>query len=65
MSLRLILLTFTLMPVFVASLTAASRLSYFGLNETVNAQSMILPGMNKIRKAHYNNITVTTTESLN
>ena len=35
------------MPVFVASLTAASRLSYFGLNDTVNAESMILPGMKK------------------
>lgn len=53
------------MPVFVASLTAASRLSYFGLNETVNAQSMILPGMDKIRKAHYNNMTAATTEILN
>lgn len=34
---------FTLIPVLVASFTAASRLSYLGLNDTVNAQSIILP----------------------
>ena len=38
-----IVLTFTLIPVLVASFTAANRLSYLGLNDTVNAQSMILP----------------------
>jgi len=32
-----------LIPVLVASFTAASRLSYLGLNDTVNAQSIILP----------------------
>lgn len=31
------------MPVFVASLTASSSLSYFGLKVTVKAQSMIRP----------------------
>ena len=30
-------------PVYVASLTAASSCSYFGLKATVNAQSIILP----------------------
>ena len=34
---------FTLIPVFVASFTAARRLSYLGLNDTVNAQSIIRP----------------------
>lgn len=33
----------TLIPVLVASLTASSSLSYFGLNVTVKAQSMIRP----------------------
>lgn len=33
----------TLMPVLVASLTASSSLSYFGLNVTVKAQSIIRP----------------------
>lgn len=33
----------TLMPVSVASLTASSKRSYFGLKVTVKAQSMILP----------------------
>lgn len=33
----------TLIPVFVASFTASNSLSYFGLNVTVKAQSMIRP----------------------
>lgn len=33
----------TLMPVLVASLTASSSLSYFGLKVTVKAQSIIRP----------------------
>lgn len=33
----------TFIPVLVASLTASSSLSYFGLNVTVKAQSMIRP----------------------
>jgi hypothetical protein len=33
----------TLMPVFVAALTASSSLSYFGLNATVKALSMTWP----------------------
>lgn len=33
----------TLIPVLVASLTASSSLSYFGLNVTVKAQSIIRP----------------------
>lgn len=37
---------FTLIPVLVASFTAARRLSYLGLNDTVNAQSIILPKKN-------------------
>lgn len=38
---------FTLIPVLVASFTAASRLSYLGLKDTVNAQSIILPEKQK------------------
>ena len=34
---------FTLIPVLVASFTAASKLSYLGLNDTVKALSIILP----------------------
>lgn len=34
----------TRMPVLVASLTASSSLSYFGLKVTVKAQSIIRPG---------------------
>jgi len=37
----------TLMPVFVASLTACRRLSYRGLKATVNAQSIIRPKSHK------------------
>ena len=33
----------TLIPVFVASFTACNNLSYFGLNVSVNAQSIIFP----------------------
>jgi len=33
----------TLIPVFVASFTACSRLSYRGLKAIVNAQSIIRP----------------------
>lgn len=36
-------LSLTLIPVLVASCTASSSLSYFGLNVTVKAQSMIRP----------------------
>lgn len=35
--------TYTLIPVFVASLTACRRLSYRGLNAIVNAQSIMRP----------------------
>lgn len=38
---------FTLIPVFVASLTASRSLSYFGLKVTVKAQSIILPARQK------------------
>ena len=41
---------FTLIPVFVASFTAARRLSYLGLNDTVNAQSIIRPEKNNAVK---------------
>lgn len=34
---------FTFIPVFVASLTASTSLSYFGLKVKVNAQSIIRP----------------------
>ena len=39
----MLLMHITLMPVFVAALTASSSLSYFGLKATVKAQSMIRP----------------------
>ena len=39
---------FTLIPVLVASFTAANKLSYLGLKDTVNAQSIILPEKNNI-----------------
>lgn len=35
----------TFIPVLVASFTACNSLSYFGLNVTVKAQSMIRPEM--------------------
>ena len=44
---------FTLIPVLVASFTAANRLSYLGLNDTVNAQSIILPEKNNIFLKYY------------
>lgn len=34
---------YTFIPVLVASFTASNSLSYFGLNVTVKAQSMIRP----------------------
>ncbi|KAL7550032.1 hypothetical protein ACHAWF_014733 [Thalassiosira exigua] len=34
-----------LIPAYVASFTASSSGSYFGLNATVHAQSMILPSI--------------------
>lgn len=46
MSFDIIFMYFTLIPVLVASFTAARRLSYLGLNDTVKAQSIILPKKN-------------------
>ena len=48
----------TLIPVFVASRTASSNLSYLGLKVIVKAQSMIRPGyiqMHNVRST-YNTI---------
>lgn len=42
----------TLIPVLVASLTASSSLSYFGLNVTVKAQSMIRPANRQQKGEH-------------
>jgi len=47
---RCVCVRHTLIPVLVASFTASSSLSYFGLNVTVKAQSMIRPESTQRRK---------------
>lgn len=44
---------FTFIPVLVASLTASTSLSYFGLKVKVNAQSIIRPKHYKQQLQYY------------